>query len=142
MISQRLLSTCIAKEKSLIEKYFGNIVREAVEKKDEIGDYDIGLPKMIEAEYFDFLKELWKQNKPDDSRRFEDIIDKRQLSKQLTENKRISAQHAYNEAKRVTLWERLTNSNHEDVTNYKGILKDYTEALLMELRCDFLEDLE
>lgn len=114
------------KRKELIDKYFGNIVRKAVEKKDEIGHYDIGLPKMIEEEYLAFLKEIWKENNHDYVRRFEDIIDNRQLSEQLTDSKRISAQHAYNEAKRVTLGERLTNNNHEDVTNYKGILKDYT----------------
>ena len=142
MTIKQIETLCLTKEKSLIEKYFGNIVREAIEKKTEIGHYDIGLPKMIEEEYLAFLKEIWKENHHDDARRFEDIIDKRQLSEQLTENKRISAQHAYNEAKRVTLWERLTDSNHEDVTNYKGILKDYTEALLMELRCDFLEDMK
>lgn len=128
---------CINKEYELIDKYFGNIVREAVEKKD-----DIGLPKRIEDEYLAFLKEIWENTSLNDSRKFETVIDKRQLSEQLTENKRISAEHAYNEAVRVTLWERLTNTNHEDVTNYKGILKDYTIALLKEMRCDFVEDIK
>lgn len=47
---------------------------------------------------------------------------------------------AYDAAVRRTLWERLTKTNHKDVTYYKGLLKRYTEELLMALRCDFLED--
>ena len=43
-------------------------------------------------------------------------------------------------AVRRTLWERLTKTNHKEVTDYKGLLKRYTEELLMALRCDFLED--
>lgn len=133
---------CINKEYELIDKYFGNLVKEALEKPENIGKYDIGLSAAIEKEYLAFLKEIWENTSLNDSRKFETVIDKRQLSEKLTENKRISAEHAYNEAVRVTLWERLTNTNHEDVTNYKGILKDYTIALLKEVRCDFLEDIK
>lgn len=138
---QQLTSICISKERELIQKYFGNIVQENLAKAENIGDYDIGLPKRIEEEYLAFLKEVWKENASDDPRTFEEIIDQRHRTEQLTENKRNATHNAYNEAKRISLWERLTKTNHEDVANYKGILKDYTEALLMEIRCDFLEDI-
>lgn len=138
---QQLTSICISKEHELIQKYFGNIVQENLAKAENIGDYDIELPKRIEEEYLAFLKEVWNENASDDPRTFEEIIDQRHRTEQLTENKRIATHNAYNEAKRISLWERLTKTNHEDVANYKGILKDYTEALLMEIRCDFLEDI-
>ena len=98
MTSKQIENLCITKEHELIDKYFGNIVREAVEKKDDIGHYDIGLPNRIEDEYLAFLKEIWEKTSLNDSRKFETVIDKRQLSERLTENKRISAEHAYNEA--------------------------------------------
>lgn len=141
MATNYITEKCEKKEHELIQKYFGNIVQENLAKADKIGDYDIGLPKRIEEEYLAFLREIWKENASDDPRTFEEIIDQRHRTEQLTENKRIATHNAYNEAKRISLWERLTKTNHEDVANYKGILKDYTEALLMEIRCDFLEDI-
>lgn len=40
-----------------------------------------------------------------------------------------------------SLWERITKSNHKDVTYYKGLLLEYTKDLLMVMRQDFLEEL-
>lgn len=140
MTTTQIEKVCIAKENELIDKYFGNLVKEAIEKTENIGKYDLDLPATVEQEYVAFLKELWTEAKQNDGRMFFDIIDNRHRSEQLTENKRETMNQAYNEAVRITLWERLTKTNHEDVTNYKGILKDYTSALLKEIRCDFLED--
>ena len=41
-----------------------------------------------------------------------------------------------------TLWERVTQSNHKDVTFYKGLLQVYAEELLNCMRIDFIEDLK
>ena len=38
-------------------------------------------------------------------------------------------------------WERITKSNHEDVTYYKGLLLEYTRDLLMVMCQDFLEEI-
>lgn len=140
MTTKQIEEICIAKEKEIIDKYFGNLVKEALEKHENIGKYDIVLPSLIEEEYLAFLKELWEKAAFGDPRRFEDIIDNRRRGEQLTESKRDEMHLAYDKAVRINLWERLTKTNHEDVTNYKGILKDYTIALLKEVRCDFLED--
>lgn len=142
MTAKQIENLCITKEKELIDKYFGNLVKEALEKPENIGKYDIGLSAAIEKEYLVFLKEIWEKEATGDLRNFEDIIDKRHRSEQLTENKRAAVHRAYDEATRITLWERLTKTNHDDVTTYKGILKDYTMALLKEVRCDFLEDIK
>lgn len=45
------------------------------------------------------------------------------------------------DATEITLWERITKSNHEDVTYYKGLLQEYTRDLLMVMREDFLEEI-
>ena len=132
---------CSDKQKELLNKYFGNLVHEAAEECPEsIGEYTLDLPKKIEAEYYDYLKELWAEINTDSSLCFEDIMDKRRLSEQITEDDREQLKYAYRAAQTRTLWEKLTKSNHEDVTYYKGLLQVYTEELLSWLRVDFIED--
>ena len=141
MTIQQIESQCRAKADELIAKYFGNINHEAaIERPETIGDYSLELPRQIEAEYYDYLKTLWSEIAPNDPRTFEQIIDKRHLSELMTEDDRERVHHAYNDATRRTLWERITKTNHEDVAFYKDALKTYTEELLLALRCDFMED--
>lgn len=143
MNSQEIVSLCLQKQNELIDKYFGNLVHEAaIERPETIGDYTPDLPKAIESEYYDYLKGLWAELNPDASVRFEDIINKRHISELATQDDREGLKYAYDDAKRITLWERLTKSNHEDVTYYKGLLKEYAKELLDCLRCDFIEDVK
>ncbi len=132
---------CERKEKELLNKYFGNLVKEAAIKRPEtIGDYTKDLPVKIEEEYFLYLKTLWDEINPDKSKSLESILDKRHISMLMTEDDREGIHYAYQDATRRTLWERLTKTNHKDVTFYKGLLEEYTRELLMCLHCDFIED--
>jgi hypothetical protein len=141
MIIEQIDTQCKAKADELINKYFGNLVKEAaIEKPEEIGDYSLELPKQIEAEYCAYLKGLWEEIAPKNSPSFEKIIDKKNLSDRMTDDDREIIKPAYDDAVRRTLWERITKTNHKDVTFYKGLLKRYTEELLLALRCDFMED--
>ena len=45
-------------------------------------------------------------------------------------------------AEKITLWEKLIKTNHEDVTYYKGLLLEYTQKLLDTMIIDFTEDLQ
>lgn len=47
---------------------------------------------------------------------------------------------AYEDAKRRTLWERITNNNHPDIIQYLQCQHRYAEYLLRALAKDFLED--
>ena len=133
--------SCERKEKELLKKYFGKLIREAaIEQPETIGDYTKDLPLKIEEEYFQYLKELWGEINPDKSKKLESILDKRHVSMLMTEDDREGIHYAYEDATRRTLWERLTKTNHKDVTFYKGLLEEYTRELLMCLRCDFIED--
>ncbi len=60
----------------------------------------------------------------------------------MTESDREAAIRAHCEAERRTLWERITRSNHKDVTFYKGLLMEYTRNLLYVMREDFLEEVK
>lgn len=130
-------SLCKEKEQKLLNKYFGNRVKEAaIDRPETIGEYTKELPLKIEDEFRAYLVELWKQysDKPL-------VLEEKKLRWLMTEDNREAIEAAYKDAKRVTLWERITKSNHEDVTYYKGLLYEYTKDLLMVMRHDFLEEI-
>lgn len=143
MTLQQIESQCRNKAEELLEKYFGKLVLEAaVERPETIGDYSPDLPKQIEAEYYEYLKTLWAEITPSGSPSFEEIIDKKHLSDLMTDDDREIISPAFDAAMHRNLWERITKTNHKDVTYYKGLLKRYTKDLLTALRCDFLEDVK
>lgn len=134
---------CEEKANSLLKQYFGNLVKEAaIERHETIGDYDLGLPLRIEAEYRDFLKELWVEIAADDQRTIDDLLNQKQLRDKMTEDDREGIAYAYRNAQQRTLWERITQINHKDVTYYKGLLEEYTRELLFCMKHDFLEEVQ
>lgn len=120
-----------------MDRYFGNLVDEAANQRPEtIGEYTKDLPLKIEAEFREFLVTLWKE--------FSDeplVLEEQKLRWLMTEDDREKVEAAYKDAKRITLWERITKSNHKDVTYYKALLRDYTKELLTIMRLDFLEEI-
>lgn len=141
MKTREIDKLCERKEKELLKKYFGKLIQEAaIVRPETIGDYTKDLPLKIEEEYFQYLKELWDEINSDKSKTLESILDKRHISMLMTEDDREGIHHAYEDATRRTLWERLTKTNHKDVTFYKGLLEEYARELLMCMRCDFIED--
>lgn len=126
------------KEKELLNKYFNDGVCFSFCDPDpeHIGTYTKDLPLKIEAEFRDYLSDLWKD--------FSDqplVLEEVTLRNSLTENIREKVEEAHKDAERITLWERITKSNNEDVTYYKGLLYKYTKELLMIMRLDFLEEI-
>lgn len=128
---------CREKELELIEKYFGKLVEEAAfERPETIGIYDKDLPLKIEAEYRDFLSDIWKDYSKEPL-----ILEEQKLRSLLTDNISEKIEAAYKDASKITFMERITKSNHEDVSYYKGLLKEYTVNLLSIMRVDFLEEI-
>lgn len=128
---------CKEKEQELLDKYFGKLTKEAaIERPETIGKYTKDLPLKIESEFREYLTELWKE--------YSDVplvLEEQKFRWLMTEDDREAIDTAYKDAKRITLWERITKSNHEDVTYYKGLLYEYTKDLLMLMRHDFLEEI-
>ena len=134
---------CSDKVDSLLKKYYGNLVKEAaIDCPETIGEYDMELPLRIEAEYRDLLKELWAEIAADDQRTIDDLLNQKQLRDKMTEDDREGIVYAYRNAQQRTLWERIAQTNHKDVTYYKGLLEEYTRELLFCMTCDFLEEVE
>ena len=133
---------CNRKEQELLNKYFGNLVKEAaVERSETIGEYTKDLPLKIEAEYRVFLEELWKEHVTDDLKGTPLVWEEQKLRKLMTDDDRELIDVAHKDATEQTLWERITKSNHKDVTYYKGLLQEYTRDLLLVMRVDFLEEI-
>lgn len=136
MNRERIERICIAKATN-----FGELVKEAViDKREFIGDYDLELPLRIETEYREFLKELWKEIAPDDCRSIDEILNNKELREKLTFDDREIITEAHHNALHRTLWERITKTNHRDVTYYKGLLEEYTRELLFCMKHDFMEE--
>ena len=137
MKTEEIVVLCKEKEQELLDKYFGGFVFEAATLRPEtIGEYTRDLPLKIEGEFRAFLEELWKEYDPDTPF----VLEERKLRKLMTDDDREGIDAAYKEASTITLWEKITKSNHEDVTYYKGLLYEYTKELLLVMREDFLEE--
>mgnify|MGYP000621603680 FL=1 len=142
MTPQEIASLCEEKQNQLLHKYFGNLVHEAaIERPETIGESTKDLPLKIAAEYRTYLEELWKEYAPAELKDTPFVHEEQKLRKLMTEDDREMIEHAYKDAAEITLWERITKSNHEDVTYYKGLLLEYTRDLLMVMRLDFLEEI-
>lgn len=133
---------CKEKERQLLDKYFGNLVKEAaIERPEAIGKYTKDLPLKIESEYQAYLEDLWKEYAPDNLKGTPLVFEEQKLRQLMTDDDREGVDHAYKDATEQTLWERITKTNHKDVTFYKGLLYEYTRDLLMVMREDFLEEI-
>ena len=142
MIPQEIVNLCETKQNQLLDKYFGNLVHEAaIERPETIGKYTKELPLKIEAEFRTFLEELWKEYAPAELKGTPLVLEEQKLRKLMTDDDCELIEPAYKDATEITLWERITKSNHEDVTYYKGLLLEYTRDLLMVMRQDFLEEI-
>ena len=142
MTNEQIKKLCKEKEQELLDKYFGNLAHEAaIERPETIGEYTKDLPLKIEAEFRDFLEELWKDVAPGELKGTPLVLEEQKLRKLMTDDDREGIHYAYKDATEITLWERITKTNHKDVTYYKGLLLEYTRDLLLTMRNDFLEEI-
>ena len=142
MIQNEIVKLCIETEQELLNKYFGNLVNEAaIEMPETIGEYTKELPLKIEAEYRKFLEKVWEKHVPAQLKGTLLVLEEQKLRKLMTDDDREGIDAAYKDASTVTLWEKITKSNHKDVTYYKGLLFEYTKDLLLVMRHDFLEEI-
>ena len=139
----RLESLCKEREEKLLKGYFYNLVEEAAHERPEFtGKYTPDLPYKVESEYREYLAFLLKQLFPEDETiDVNCFLDEEKLRKLITEDDSEIINEAYKKASKRTVLERLTNTNHKDVTYYKGLLEAYSKDLLLVMRTDFLEEL-
>ena len=131
---------CEAKMKELLDRHFGDLVKDAVVDKPEVLEerFTPELPLQIEEEYLAFLGELKREMLPDDSRSIEELLDCPQRREMIRDDYELDVERAYEEAKTITFREKLTRSNYKDVNFFKGLVKQFTEELLDHMTDDFL----
>lgn len=140
--ANEIIQLCRTKEQELMEKYFGNLVKEAAyERPESVGKYTPDLPLTIGDEYKAFLEQLWLEVAPDNLKGTPLVLEEAKLRELSTANDRERVTQAYKKATTQTLWESITKSNHKDVTEYKFLLKEYTSKLLSMMRIDFMEEI-
>ena len=135
---------CRHRAEMLLNKYFGEIVHDAAVLHPETVDekYYLGLPLEIEKEFKRYLNELWAEIAPNDTRSLDDILNHPRERKLIQDSYSQDLPKAYDEAQRISLWEKITNSNHKDVTFFKGLLKSYAGELLKCMIYDFREEVK
>lgn len=142
MTNEQIIKLCKDKEQELLDKYFGNLAKEASDLMPEtVGEYTQDYPLKVEAEYKAFLEELWQQCAPEELKGTPLVLEEEKLRELMTSKAREELDAAFKDATTRTLWERITQSNHEDVAYYKGLLMEYTREMLMLMRLDFLEEI-
>lgn len=142
MTNEEIKACCQQKEQELLNIYFGNLVHEAsVERPETIGAYTKELPQQIADTYQAYLAELWAQHAPESLKGKPLVLEESKLRTLMTEGDQEQMDEAYKNASTITLWEKIRQSNHKDVTFYKGLLEAYTKDLLMLMRIDFLEEI-
>lgn len=144
MNKQTILFRCNDKAKELLLKYFGDDKGTSGKKEPEKLDdlYTLDLPRKITKEFRDYLASLWEEIASQDPKPFHRVMDHTfQVGLYANDyfDKLFDAQQ---EAKHITLWERITRSNHEDIAAYKSLLKQYTDVMMAMMIEDFLEDVQ
>ena len=134
---------CREKAEELLEKYFPNYIHEAaIEQPEKLAvKYNDELPHAVESEFRGWLSGIWQEEAPNNSRSFEDIMNRHLSMTMVDADYAPHLKAAREDAEKVTLWEKITKSNHEDVTYYKGLLREYTKKLLDTMIKDFMEDI-
>lgn len=137
-----LTQLCRDKMYGILDAYFADLAEDAAVNKPETVDerYTLDLPLRIENEYREYLMDLWEKVKGEDTRTFTQIMDKRYTRMCIDSKYRECIRLAEADAKLITTWERITKSNHEDVTHFKGLLYGYSRELLLCMTADFLEE--
>ncbi|MBQ9311280.1 MAG: hypothetical protein IJ222_10540 [Bacteroidales bacterium] len=134
---------CLDKANGLIDKYFPNFIHEAAIKKPErlAGEYNDELPHKIASEFRVWLSRLWAELAPEGAKPFDEIMNLKKSIEVTDASYAPYLNDARKDAEQITLWEKLTKTNHEDVSYYKGLLKQYTEELLRVMIKDFVGDI-
>ena len=142
MDRQAIEDRCYGKAKELLTKYFGDFATiSGVVKPETLENiYTDELPRKIAEEFRAFLAGLWSEIAPEGAKSFDEIMNRKRSIDLIHDDYDDFLPSARLSAETITLWEKITKTNHKDVTYYKGLLKQYTEELLETMAEDFLED--
>lgn len=112
--------------------------------KDHAVDMDFvnQLIDKVEEDYRTYLSVLWGEISQNDKRSLDDILDKRYNRLMIAHDYVTSIESAHKDAREITLWERLTNSNGKDIQQMNALIIAYSKDILAQITQDFMEDVK
>ena len=143
MDRQSIEDRCRTKCNELMTRYFGDFsVVSGVEKPETLDPvYTDMLPRKISDEFRQFLSGLWEEVSPAGDKSIDDVMNLSRSMDLIHDDYDDYLPPARLSAETVTIWEKITKTNHRDVTFYKGLLKQYTEELLDTMVTDFMDNI-
>lgn len=135
---------CHKKAQELLDKYFPHFIEEAASARPETLEetYNNELPEKVAEEFRSWLAGFWGEVRQDGQGSFDEVMNLKRSIEMTKASYVPYLDGARKEAQDVTFWEKLTQTNHEDVTYYKGLLKQYTEELLKVMIEDLVGDIK
>ena len=134
---------CRKKADELLEQYFPDFIHEAAVVRPEklTAAYNDELPREVQRAFREWLESLWEEIAPAGSKPFSEVMNLHKSMQMVDLSYVPHLEDARKKAEQITLWEKITRTNHEDVTFYKGLLKQYTEEVLDTMIKDFMGDI-
>ena len=135
MQSDAIKIQCWSKLEELLKKHFPSTSSEVLDAR-----YTLDYPLKVATEMKEFLADLWNTEGVQPGKAFEDIMGAGRLNTITYESYLDMLKAAQKEALKITLWEKITHTNHEDVMVFQSILKSCTRDILELMVKDFLNE--
>lgn len=140
MDNQIINQKCRLKIEEILDKYFGIIAQdETIEQLDE--KYPINLPELLIAEYKAFLQTIINEEKGIQVS-IDSLLNAHIFSLVSADKYKQEYELYHKKAHDITFFEKITNTNQNDVMKYKYALYKYTETILYSMKDDFMFDLK
>ena len=135
MLNDAIKILCWNKIDELLKEHFTNTSSEVLDPR-----YTLDYPLKVAAEMKDYLADLWATEGHQSGKAFEDLMGAGRLNNITYESYLDMIKAAQKEALKITLWEKITHTNHEDVMIFQSILRSCTREILELLVKDFLNE--
>ena len=135
MLNDAIKILCWNKIDELLKEHFASTSSEVLDPR-----YALDYPLKVAAEMKDYLADLWATEGHQSGKAFEDLMGAGRLNNITYESYLDMIKAAQKEALKITLWEKITHTNHEDVMIFQSILRSCTREILELMVKDFLNE--
>lgn len=140
MDKQQANETCRLKILEILDKNFGILAQdETIEELDRL--YPKDLPEKLIAEFKSYLQSILNMMTVNNVN-IDTLLNAHGFSLASAQKYKDEYELYYDKAHEITLFEKLTNTNENDVIKYKYALYKYTEVVLYSMKQDFIYDVE
>ena len=135
MLNDAVKILCWNKIDELLKEHFASTSSEVLDPR-----YTLDYPLKVAAEMKSYLADLWATEGHQSGKAFEDLMGAGRLNNITYESYLDMIKAAQKEALKITLWEKITHTNHEDVMIFQSILRSCTREILELMVKDFLNE--